>query len=116
MPVALPPGGTWCRCEYCIETEGEIVLFIQGALDSEGKPVDAAFYRTFWGLQTFFSNPQVALQPGKWGEVSRDIKRVLDKFRQEKVTVGESAAVASGAAEGVPWAICSVSGLYCLCV
>ncbi|KAI3423130.1 hypothetical protein D9Q98_010686 [Chlorella vulgaris] len=45
--------------------------------------------------ETFFSNPQVALQPGKWGEVSRDIKRVLDKFRLEKVTVGESAAVAS---------------------
>ncbi|KAI3431826.1 hypothetical protein D9Q98_010579 [Chlorella vulgaris] len=73
----------------------------EGALDSEGKPVDAAFYRTFWGLQTFFSNPQVALQPGKWGEVSRDIKRVLDKFRLEKVTVGESAAVASdGGDEG----------------
>jgi hypothetical protein len=26
----------------------------QGALDSEGQPVDAAFYRTFWGLQAFF--------------------------------------------------------------
>ncbi len=27
---------------------------LQGALDSEGHPVDAAFYRTFWGLQAFF--------------------------------------------------------------
>ena len=26
----------------------------QGAVDSEGKPVDAAFYRTFWGLQSYF--------------------------------------------------------------
>lgn len=27
---------------------------LQGAVDSEGKPVDAAFYRTFWGLQSTF--------------------------------------------------------------
>lgn len=27
---------------------------LQGATDSEGKPVDAAFYRTFWGLQSYF--------------------------------------------------------------
>lgn len=27
---------------------------LQGALDSEGQPVDAAFYGTFWGLQAFF--------------------------------------------------------------
>lgn len=28
------------------------------------------------------SNPPAALAPGKWGEVSRDIRRVLDRFRQ----------------------------------
>lgn len=30
------------------------LLTLQGAVDSEGKPVDAAFYRTFWGLQSYF--------------------------------------------------------------
>ncbi|PRW33147.1 THO complex subunit 1 [Chlorella sorokiniana] len=89
----------------------------EGAVDSEGKLVDAAFYRTFWGLQSFFSNPPTALAPGKWGEVSRDIRRVLERFRQwgevsrdirrvlerfrqEKVTVGESAPGGSSAADG----------------
>ncbi|EFN51183.1 hypothetical protein CHLNCDRAFT_55304 [Chlorella variabilis] len=72
----------------------------EGATDSEGKPVDAAFYRTFWGLQSYFSNPPAALQVGKWGEVSRDIRRVLEKFRLEKVTVGESAAAGPGAGDG----------------
>lgn len=28
------------------------------------------------------SNPPAALQPGKWAEVSRDIRRVLERFRQ----------------------------------
>ncbi|PSC69291.1 THO complex subunit 1 isoform X1 isoform B [Micractinium conductrix] len=70
----------------------------EGAVDSEGQPVDVAFYRTFWGLQSYFSNPPAALQPGKWGEVSRDIRRVLEKFQAEKVTVGEGAA--AGAANG----------------
>lgn len=72
----------------------------EGAVDSEGKPVDAAFYRTFWGLQSYFSNPPSALQVGKWAEISRDIRRVLEKFRQEKVTVGESAAAGTGGGAG----------------
>ena len=38
------------------------------------------------------SAPPSALAGGKWVEVSRDIRRVLEKFRQEKVTVGEGAA------------------------
>ena len=37
------------------------------------------------------SDPPSALACGKWVEVSRDIRRVLEKFRQE-VTVGEGAA------------------------
>ncbi|KAL4439830.1 hypothetical protein ABPG75_002831 [Micractinium tetrahymenae] len=69
----------------------------EGAVDSEGRPVDAAFYRTFWGLQSYFSNPPAALQPGKWAEVSRDIRKALEKFQQEKVTVGESPAAGAGA-------------------
>lgn len=28
------------------------------------------------------SNPPAAMAPGKWGEVSRDIRRVLERFRQ----------------------------------
>lgn len=28
------------------------------------------------------SNPPSTLVPGKWGEVSRDIRRVLERFRQ----------------------------------
>ncbi|KAL4423622.1 hypothetical protein ABPG77_009209 [Micractinium sp. CCAP 211/92] len=70
----------------------------EGAVDSEGNPVDAAFYRRFWGLQSFFSNPPAALQPGKWAEVSRDVRKVLEKFREEKVTVGEGRAADAGAA------------------
>ena len=46
------------------------------------------------------SNPPAALQPGKWGEVSRDIRRVLEKFQAEKVTVGEGAAAGAGAGGG----------------
>lgn len=43
------------------------------------------------------SNPPAALQPGKWAEVSRDVRKVLEKFREEKVTVGEGRAADAGA-------------------
>lgn len=46
------------------------------------------------------SNPPAALQPGRWGEVSRDVRRVLEKFKQEKVTVGESAMAAAAGGAG----------------
>ena len=36
---------------------------LQGAVDSEGRPVDAALYRTFWGLQGYF-RCGVAGRPG----------------------------------------------------
>ena len=46
------------------------------------------------------SDPPSALAGGKWVEVSRDIRRVLEKFRQEKVTVGEGAAAQGAGAAG----------------
>lgn len=39
-------------------------------MDSEGKPVDVEFYRTFWGLQAYFADPPRALQPGNWARVA----------------------------------------------
>lgn len=59
-------------------------------LDSEGNPVDAAFYETFWSLQKYFSHPPTALAAGKWQLVSKSISSVLDKFKGQKVTVTES--------------------------
>lgn len=44
------------------------------------------------------SNPPAALAGGKWAEVSRDIRRVLERFKQEKVTVGEAAPGGGSAA------------------
>ena len=44
--------------------------FHQGATDSEGRPVDAELYRTFWGLQAYFSDPPRALQAGSWARVA----------------------------------------------
>ena len=42
-----------CRCVHS-PTHTLSRCALQGAVDSEGKPVDAAFYRTFWGLQSYF--------------------------------------------------------------
>ena len=62
-----------------------------GAVDAEGRPVDAEFYATFWGLQKWFSDPPSALRSGRWTEISKGILTVLDKFASEKVTVTENA-------------------------
>lgn len=43
---------------------------VQGAVDSEGQPVEAEFYRTFWGLQAYFSDPPRALQAGSWARLA----------------------------------------------
>jgi hypothetical protein len=55
----------------------------QGAVDSEGQPIDAAFYRTFWGLQGAFQAPYAAMEPSKWAAAVGDIKRVLAEFAKQ---------------------------------
>lgn len=55
----------------------------QGAVDSNGKPVDAAFYTTFWGLQALFQQPYAAMEPSKWAATIADIKRVLTEFTKQ---------------------------------
>ena len=44
-------------------------LVSQGTVDSTGKPVDPAFYRTFWGLQAIFQQPYSAIHPDTWVKV-----------------------------------------------
>jgi len=72
----------------------------EDAVDAEGKPVDVAFYRTFWGLQRWFANPPAALAPGQWAEVSRGVRAVLDRFSSEKVTVTENALLGGKGGNG----------------
>ncbi|KAG7672356.1 putative THO complex subunit 1 [Nannochloris sp. 'desiccata'] len=72
----------------------------EGAVDAEGKPVDVAFYTTFWGLQRWFANPPAALAPGQWAEVSRGVRAVLDRFSSEKVTVAENALLGGNFGNG----------------
>ena len=52
-------------------------------MDSEGQPVDAAFYRTFWGLQATFQAPYPAMEPSRWAATIADIKRVLVEFGKQ---------------------------------
>ena len=52
------------------------------------------------------SHPPSALAVGKWGEVSRDIRLVLDRFRQHKVAVGESAPGGGGGAGACGGMVC----------
>lgn len=68
------------------------------SVDAEGRPVDAQFYATFWGLQKWFADPPAVLGAGKWAEVSRGVRTVLDKFSSEKVTVTENAQSDVGSA------------------
>jgi THO complex subunit 1 len=72
----------------------------EDAVDAEGKPVDVAFYTTFWGLQRWFANPPAALAPGQWAEVSRGVRDVLDRFSSEKVTVTENALLGGNGENG----------------
>lgn len=48
----------------------------QGAVDSEGNPVDVDFYKTFWGLQAYFNNPALALSPASWAKVSAGVLKI----------------------------------------
>ena len=35
-------------------------------MDSNGEPIDADFYRRFWGLQAVFQNPGAHMAPAPW--------------------------------------------------
>lgn len=58
---------------------------LEGKVDAEGNPIDAAFYAKFWGLQKWFSNPPSALASSAWQELSTALTSVLDKFDATKV-------------------------------
>jgi THO complex subunit 1 transcription elongation factor len=64
----------------------------QGMVDSNGEPVDAAFYRRFWGLQPVFMNPGPAMRPGPWAAVMNDLTAVLDEFDKQKTIAAASSA------------------------
>jgi hypothetical protein len=64
----------------------------QGMVDSNGEPVDAAFYRRFWGLQPVFMNPGPAMRPGPWAGVMTDLTAVLDEFDKQKTIAAASSA------------------------
>jgi THO complex subunit 1 transcription elongation factor len=61
-------------------------------VDSNGEPVDAAFYRRFWGLQPVFMNPGPAMRPGPWAGVMTDLTAVLDEFDKQKTIAAASSA------------------------
>lgn len=62
----------------------------EGAEDSLGRPVDAAFYRAFWALQAAFADPPSAV--ARWQEVRRGVRAALDRLREEPVALTEAAA------------------------
>jgi hypothetical protein len=64
----------WIRC---------FLWGLQGTVDSNGQPVDATFYATFWGLQDVFQHPYAAMEPSKWAGTITDIKRVLAEFTKQ---------------------------------
>ena len=44
-------------------------MFLQDAVDTEGKPINVEFYKQFWSLQQFFQNPTKAVEPNLWLQV-----------------------------------------------
>jgi THO complex subunit 1 len=72
----------------------------EGAVDAEGRPVDASLYASFWGLQAWFAAPASVLAGGKWGEVCRGLGAALDALAAARVTVGEAAAGGRGGEGG----------------
>ncbi len=54
-------------------------LSVQGAMDSNGNPIDAAFYKRFWGLQSVFQNPGPHMKPAPWAGVVSDLQVGLAK-------------------------------------
>ncbi|BDA44079.1 probable THO complex subunit 1 [Coccomyxa sp. Obi] len=67
-----------------------------GAVDSNGKPVDAGFYATFWGLQASFQQPYAVMEPSKWAATIADIKRVLAEFTKQPVALASSSGGEGG--------------------
>jgi THO complex subunit 1 len=50
-------------------------------MDGMGPPIDYNFYRTFWGLQSYFQNHlQVFTSPERWPTLIRAIEFVLEAF------------------------------------
>lgn len=70
----------WLMMPLC---HAELGGLTQGALDSNGQPVDAQFYALFWGLQAVFQQPYSAMEPSKWATTIADIKRVLAEFAKQ---------------------------------
>lgn len=62
-------------------------VYVQDAKDSEGNPIDAAFYKTFWGLQQAFQHPVETLHPDNWTKMVKDVKLVLAEFMKRPVAV-----------------------------
>ena len=62
----------------------------EGDLDAEGRPVDVAFYKTFWGLQSWFADPRSALAPGACDAVMSAMQKVLARLQAVKVTVTQT--------------------------
>ncbi|KAF5841715.1 THO complex subunit 1 transcription elongation factor-domain-containing protein [Dunaliella salina] len=58
-----------------------------GDKDSNGEPIDAKLYTTFWGLQNVFKNPQSILQQSVWAKAVQDMSLVLEEMDKKKVTV-----------------------------
>lgn len=73
----------------------------EGAVDSEGNPVDVDFYKTFWGLQAYFNNPALALSPASWAKVSAEIRKVLGKFKSVEVSITETAPESGRKSDGL---------------
>lgn len=72
-------------------------------MDSNGEPVDAAFYRRFWGLQPVFMNPGPAMRPGAWSGVMGDLTAVLAEFdKQQTIAAASAAPDADGAVLSSP--------------
>ena len=67
----------------------------EGDLDAEGRAVDVPFYKTFWGLQSWFADPRSALAPGACDSIMESIQTVLKRFRAVRVTVTGASSISS---------------------
>ncbi len=67
----------------------------EGDLDAEGRPVDVPFYKTFWGLQSWFADPRSALAPGACDAIMISMQAVLQRFRTVRVTVTGASSISS---------------------
>lgn len=68
---------------------------MQGTVDSTGKAVDPAFYRTFWGLQAIFQQPFSAIHPDTWAKVHPSCKHI----QLHDLTAAEPSRVAACSAD-----------------